>query len=326
MLCVLRTQGDVWCSGVTGLATDPQNARKQHYTTEPRLFWTGDPVATIALGAYDDSDPNNDPPSYPLAITTERGDVYLRYWNSPPQKLNIPAFTALVRLPPFFWGLGRDGRLFRLPSLSDNPEFLPGLPSFVQLTRHCARAAAGDVWCWNLRAPGDPTAPDVPSPEPALSPSLEIADSPQHVCSRKGDGSVWCKGNNYRGELGAPTSYGWSGAVQVSGLTDAARLAKGAQCAQRTDGSTWCWGQNFGLAQDPSAIRYIALNETTRVALPFRTTMPPYADTLVSTSFFSLCGQRGGELVCLRGDQSWVESNYGPALPNRLTAMGFRCD
>lgn len=67
------------------------------------------------------------------------------------------------------------------------------------------------------------------------------------TCAKRGDGTLWCWGNNFSGQLGlgdkvnrhSPTKVGTAATWQtVSAGTNHA-------CAPRTDGTLWCWGRNF---------------------------------------------------------------------------------
>lgn len=77
-----------------------------------------------------------------------------------------------------------------------------------------------------------------------------VATSNNHACALKLDGTVWCWGSNYSGELGqgaASNNAMTAGMVlQVSTLgTDSARLAAGPYrtCVIKKDGTVWCWGE-----------------------------------------------------------------------------------
>jgi alpha-tubulin suppressor-like RCC1 family protein len=68
-------------------------------------------------------------------------------------------------------------------------------------------------------------------------------------CATRGDGSLWCWGDNSRGQVGdGSANVTVSTPIQVGALTTWAQLAAGANhaCATRQDGTLWCWGGNAG--------------------------------------------------------------------------------
>jgi alpha-tubulin suppressor-like RCC1 family protein len=66
----------------------------------------------------------------------------------------------------------------------------------------------------------------------------------KHGCAVALDGSVWCWGRNYSGQLGDGTLTDRVSPVRVKGLDAALRVAAGFAhaCAARLDGTVWCWG------------------------------------------------------------------------------------
>jgi len=87
-------------------------------------------------------------------------------------------------------------------------------------------------------------------------PALEVTQGQGHTCALLADGSVWCWGDNYLGQVGNNTSSPSVpvlspvavAAVSGSGtLTGVAHIAAGndATCAVLTGGTVVCWGDNF---------------------------------------------------------------------------------
>jgi len=154
----------------------------------------------------------------------------------------------------------------------------------------CAVLSDGSVWCWGGNSDGElgdgtTTAASSPVPVTGLDHGVtDVATSQFHTCAVKGDGSVWCWGGDYVGQLGNGTTnsstvpievtslpiravqvtagyyetcvvgddgsvWCWGGTpAQVTGFpTTAAEVASGDQyaCARLTDTSLWCWGSNY---------------------------------------------------------------------------------
>jgi hypothetical protein len=119
----------------------------------------------------------------------------------------------------------------------------------------CARKQDGTLWCWGCNSGGklgDGTTTGTPSPVQvtALGTSaVEVAASFSHTCARKQDGTLWCWGDNYYGQLGDGTTV-WpkTSPVQVAALgASAVEVAAGEAhtCARKGDGTLWCWGNNY---------------------------------------------------------------------------------
>jgi alpha-tubulin suppressor-like RCC1 family protein len=210
----------------------------------------------------------------------------------------------------------------------------------------CARKADGTLWCWGWNGKGqlgDGTQGGtmcssglaecklVPVQVSALADQVvEVTASFGHSCARKSDGTVWCWGLDYFGQLGDGVSSGVACAdggtncqpspVQVEGLTDVAEIESGTghTCARKIDGTMWCWGLNangqLGIdsttpASSPQQV--VALgNEVRRISLGQNQTCAIKADA----SLWCWGENRFGEL----GDGTTVDRKI--AVP--VTAAG----
>lgn len=107
-----------------------------------------------------------------------------------------------------------------------------------------------------LDAPAPDAPPDTFAPldAPALSDApgaIRVVDLALEIgltCALMSDGTVRCRGGNYRGSLGnGTTASSWGAAVTVTGLADATGLVVGIDyaCALRRGGTVACWGANY---------------------------------------------------------------------------------
>lgn len=71
-----------------------------------------------------------------------------------------------------------------------------------------------------------------------------------HTCVVKGDGSVWCWGQNRDGQLGDGTKEDRDRPVRAQGVPKAAAvdLYGGTTCIRTLDNQAWCWGAGFSKA------------------------------------------------------------------------------
>ncbi|MCF7898340.1 MAG: hypothetical protein K9L31_00110 [Candidatus Pacebacteria bacterium] len=80
----------------------------------------------------------------------------------------------------------------------------------------------------------------------------QISVGSSHVCALKNDGTAYCWGYNWNGQLGDNTTTQRNTPVQVHGvgdvgyLTDVAQISSGTSqtCATKNDGTVYCWGWN----------------------------------------------------------------------------------
>jgi alpha-tubulin suppressor-like RCC1 family protein len=122
----------------------------------------------------------------------------------------------------------------------------------------CALATEGSVQCWGLGSfgqlgDGNKTSSSFPIAVPGLMKKCTAisAGKGNHSCAIQKDGTLWCWGDNFFGQLGIGTH----GDVEVTPKqvvalgADVATVAAGAMhtCAIRSsDGKLFCWGLNSG--------------------------------------------------------------------------------
>jgi alpha-tubulin suppressor-like RCC1 family protein len=117
----------------------------------------------------------------------------------------------------------------------------------------CVKTNVGTVSCWGTNSYGQlgtgvsGSTSSVPVLIPNFSGVAQVATQGQHVCARKVDGTVWCWGGNFDGQLGDGTTVDRNVPVQVVGITTAVQIAVGMNhsCARLQDGTVRCWGQGF---------------------------------------------------------------------------------
>ncbi len=135
------------------------------------------------------------------------------------------------------------------------------------------------------------------------APWAHIAAGGDHTCGIRGDGTLWCWGDNTYGQLGLGSHIGQDLPRQVTSPARGgwARIVADFEdtCAIRTDGTLWCWGDNgfgeLGIGNDTSQDR------------PTQVTTPaPRGWASITTSDDHTCATRtGGTLWC------WGVNEYG---------------
>ena len=121
----------------------------------------------------------------------------------------------------------------------------------------CALLQSGEVTCWGfngldqLGRPGAGASSTYPvlAALPKSNPARQVTAGQFHSCALLADGTVWCWGENGKGQLGRSID---GGALQdpipapVVGLSGVKQVAAGNfhSCALLADGLLLCWGQN----------------------------------------------------------------------------------
>lgn len=123
----------------------------------------------------------------------------------------------------------------------------------------CARTTAGAAWCWGRNMSGqlsDGSTKDrrsavrVRSGAGQVTRVSSVSAGTGFTCLSRTDGSAWCAGDGYWGNLGNGTAENTTRMIPVtrrSGLPLVAQVSAGDShaCAVGRDGSAWCWGSNL---------------------------------------------------------------------------------
>ena len=118
----------------------------------------------------------------------------------------------------------------------------------------CALRHGGALWCWGDNGEGEAGigsgADKVTRPHRVTTPAADgwssVAAGGGHTCAIRDDGTLWCWGLNFDGQLGigsldsenlpqqvtTPAADGWASVTTGAGHT----------CAVRADATLWCWG------------------------------------------------------------------------------------
>ena len=120
----------------------------------------------------------------------------------------------------------------------------------------CGLKPDGTLWCWGNNEYGQlgngtagyHEAKTKPTQEARMDTDWVSAGSGwNHTCGIKGDGTLWCWGDNGDGKLGDGTEEQRLEPTQVGVDTDWVAVDAGGDhtCGIKDDGTLWCWGDNF---------------------------------------------------------------------------------
>jgi alpha-tubulin suppressor-like RCC1 family protein len=215
--CAVKTDGSLWCWGYNyyGQVGDGTWASKD---TPVQIMSSG--VSSVALGG-----------NHTCAVKTD-GSLWCWGYNDYGQVGN-GTFGGNISTP------------VQIMSSGVSSVALGGYHT-------CAVKTDGSLWCWGWNyygQLGDGTngiGAEKNTPVQIMSSGVSsVALGGNHTCAVKTDGSLWCWGYNYYGQLGDGTWASKNTPVQImsSGVSSVA-LGGAHTCAVKTDGSLWCWGYN----------------------------------------------------------------------------------
>ncbi|RMD80492.1 MAG: hypothetical protein D6809_01080, partial [Gammaproteobacteria bacterium] len=297
--CALKDDGTVWCwgqnlDGALGIGQDPQSFDANNYQNPSEWQKLLSPYAVQVVagvstsgGAADTSTPLQDvvqiaagSSDHTCALIDPDGDgqgsVRCWAWNGGAEgelgNGDTGTTYALLPQPPVTDGTGQ--------VLADVTQIAAGGD------HTCALRIDGTVWCWGWNQygqVGDGSNNDAPTARrvvvDATGTALTgvqavVSERGSHSCALKQDGTVWCWGDNRKGQLGDGSTTSRNVAVPVQGLPDPAQdpvvaLAAGGggrdptvlsrlpndpnaleqyegghTCALTQSGKVYCWGSN----------------------------------------------------------------------------------
>jgi alpha-tubulin suppressor-like RCC1 family protein len=152
-----------------------------------------------------------------------------------------------------------DNDNYQLGDGTQTMQVAPGVPAegitnaVEVLTRgdsSCAVLGDGTARCWGLNADGRLGVGNTnyqihtPTAIMGLSDVMKLAMGWEASCALKSDGTVWCWGANYFGQVGDASYQMRSAPVQIAGLSGVKDVASGGShsCAIGGDGKVVCWG------------------------------------------------------------------------------------
>lgn len=117
----------------------------------------------------------------------------------------------------------------------------------------CAIATDGGLWCWGRNTSGElglgPGAPiQVRTPTRVGSDTdwARVACGQGHTCGVREDGTLWCWGDDFAGQVGIALGTRFLEPTRVGSDVGWASVSTYVfqTCGVRTDGTLWCWGRN----------------------------------------------------------------------------------
>lgn len=214
--CAVRTNGHVWCWGANSagqLGTGEENDLDYFSAVPVRASAISDAVQ-VGVGSL-----------FACAVRT----------------------TGRVSC----WGSGIFGPL---GTSELTPIDVPGIANAVAIeiasSTSCALRATGVVSCWGNNQKGQAGNGETSSYEETpvdvvgITDATQIATSAGGSCALRSNGTVWCWGNNFNGQLGNGTDVDSLVPTRVKGISNAVEIDRAGErgCALLANGTVRCWG------------------------------------------------------------------------------------
>jgi alpha-tubulin suppressor-like RCC1 family protein len=218
--CAVKTDGSLWCWGANwyGQLGDGTSTNRN---TPVQIMSSG--VSSVKLGD-----------SHTCAVK-QNGSLWCWGWN--------------------YYGQLGNGTLVQ--KSTPYPVITPAGALSISVGREhsCAIKTDGSLWCWGNNSSGQLGNGEsgwvgsyLPSQvlPPMLSDVSFVSLGGEHSCAIKIDGSLWCWGGNWSGQVGdGSTYYLREYPVFVENNVLTASLGESHTCAIKQDRSLWCWGSNW---------------------------------------------------------------------------------
>jgi alpha-tubulin suppressor-like RCC1 family protein len=271
--CATRTDGTLWCWGVispgavnyvptqVGTAADWDIVRVHGYgacatkRSPSRTLWCWGSNRSGQLADGTDTDR-----AAPVQIGTATDWNLIAVGGD-----NLDSHTCGIRTNGTLWCWGYDG-FGQLGLGSGGPKIRPtsvGVTTWTQVSaggeHACAIDGAGGIRCWGYNAwgqlgfnyPYQQNKEQTPVTVALSATWAQVAAGRQNTCAKRSDGTVWCWGSDYDGQLGNGTTTVGQNAptpLQVNTATDWASLCVGDAhvCATKNapNRTLWCWGSD----------------------------------------------------------------------------------
>jgi len=143
---------------------------------------------------------------------------------------------------------------------------------------------------------------------------VAISSGHGESCALKADGSLWCWGFNYAGEIGDGTVTTRTTPVPVFGISSgvaAVSVGSARTCAVKTDGSAWCWGHN--------AIGALGDGTTEPSLVPVRVKLGIHATAVAAGTEHACAIVSDGTVWC------WGDDRFGELGPAAASCDAARC-
>ncbi|HEX7738993.1 MAG TPA: hypothetical protein VF426_05030 [Marmoricola sp.] len=154
------------------------------------------------------------------------------------------------------WGYNGEGQLGTSTDNTGGPTLIQIAGEWSLITaggeHTCAIRSNGTAWCWGYNEDGQlGTATNVNTGEPIPTPVQvagnwsSVSAGMSHTCGVKSDGTAWCWGDDYSGQLGPGAkayTYANPVPVQIAGAWSSISAGSDDTCGVKTDGTAWCWG------------------------------------------------------------------------------------
>jgi alpha-tubulin suppressor-like RCC1 family protein len=282
--CARKTDGTLWCWGSNGSGQLGDGTTTQR-TTPVQVTSLGTSVASVAAGA-----------AHTCARKTD-GTLWCWGLNSLGQ-------------------IGDNGTTQRLLPVQVTTLGTAVAEASLGYYHSCARKTDGTLWCWGYNAYGqlgDGTAIQRKAPVQVTALGAVVAQvsvGNWHSCARRTDGTLYCWGFNYGGQVGDGTLTQRNSPTALSTFgASVAQVGAGGDhtCAVKTDGTTWCWGAN-GAYQ-------IGDGTNVQRPLPVQVTLLGTGGVAVATGGSASCARKSDSTLWCWGDDSAGMIGFGYPLP-----------